>query len=153
MTAYRAPVIEVVPLKEQDWKLLAYPDERQSVEAATLKPWLSEVYPGGVMERTNPQTKRVYKIKAVEGKLSLAPAGADDKHRYALLSGNIRLRDEGKDGFSFEGKLEVVLTYKLNDPNVRTLRGVFEGIYPRFDRMRNRTRNLPLQAAFESRPE
>jgi len=106
-----------------------------------------------MMERTNPRTKTVYKIKSVEGTLSLAPAGADDKHRYALLSGNIRLTDEGSDEFSYDGKLEVVLTYELDDSSVKTLRGVFEGTYPRFDRMRNRTRYLPLQAAFESRPE
>ena len=153
MTAYRAPIIEVVRLKEQDWKRMSYTYQRQSVEAATLKPWLSQVYPGGVMERTNPRTKTAYKIKSVEGKLSLAPVGADDKHRYALLSGRIRLIDEGKDEFSYEGKLEIVLTYELDDPSVKTLRGVFEGTYPRFDRMRNRTRNLPLQAAYESRPE
>jgi len=153
MTAYRAPVVEVVPLDQHDWKPLAYPYERRTVDAASLKPWLREVYPPGMMERTNPRTKLVYKIKTVEGKLSLASAGSDDKHRYALLSGTIRLTDEGADAFSYEGQLEVVLSYKPNDSNVKSLRGVFDGIYPRFDRMHNRTRYLPLQAAFESRPE
>jgi hypothetical protein len=153
MTAYRAPVVEVVPLTKQDWKPLAYPIEKRNVEAGVFKSWLSQVYPPGMMERTNPRTKLVYKIKAVEGTLLLSPAGADDKHRYALLSGTVRLTDEGQDEFSYEGKLEVALTYKLGDPNVKTLRGVFEGIYPRYDRMHNRTRRLPLLAAFESRPE
>jgi hypothetical protein len=153
MTAYQAPVIEVVPLDEKDWKLLAWSEEPRSVAASALKPWLREVYPSGMMERTNPRTKKVYKIKSVEGKLSLTPAGSDDKHRYALLSGTVRLTDEGTDDFSYEGKLEVVLKYELGSPTVKTLRGVFDGIYPRYDRFHDRLRRLPLQAAFESRPE
>ncbi len=152
MRAYQAPVVEVVPLTKQDWKPLAYPQEKRRVRAATLKPWLSQVYPPGVMERTNQRTKRVYKIKTVEGKLSLAPAGSNDSHRFAVLSGTIRLTDEGTDDFSYQGRLEVVLTYALDDADAKTLRGVFDGIYPRYDRMHDRTRRLPLQAAFESRP-
>jgi len=152
MKAYQAPVVEVVPLTEQDWKKLDYPDEKRSVPAAALASWLSQVYPPGMMERTNPRTKLVYKIKTIEGKLALAPAGTRNGHRFALLSGTIRFTDEGPDKFSYEGQLEVVLTYPLDDVNVKTLQGVFDGIYPRYDRMHDRTRLLPLQAAFESRP-
>ena len=115
--------------------------------------WLSQIYPPGVMERTNPRTKLAYKIKAVQGTLSLAPAGADAARRYATLSGTVRLTDEGEDKFSYEGKLNAVLTYKPGEQNVLSLRGVFEGEYPRYDRMRNRNYWIPLQAAFESLPE
>ncbi|MDA1015919.1 MAG: hypothetical protein O3A00_15865, partial [Planctomycetota bacterium] len=153
MTAYRAPVVEVVPLDDQGWKPLAYSTERRTVDAAALKPWLSQIYPPGVMERTNPETKTAYQIKTVEGKLSLTPIDADGRHRSAILSGNIRLTDEGRDAFSYTGQLEVVLTYDANSSTVKTLRGVFDGIYPRFDAMHDRTRQLPLQAVFESRPE
>jgi hypothetical protein len=153
MRAYQAPVVEVVPLTAEDWTPLTYPKEKRRVPAAALTKWLSQVYPPGVMERTNPRTKLVYKIKTVEGELSLAPAGSDNSHRFALLSGTVQLTDEGPDKFSFEGRLEVVLTYTLDDAGVQGLRGVFDGIYPRYDRMHDRTRYLPLQAAFESRPE
>jgi hypothetical protein len=153
MTAYQAPVVEVVPLDEDDWAQLAWPDKPRSVDAAGLTKWLSQVYPPGVMERTDPRAKVVYKIKAVEGTLSLAAAGADDSRRYATLSGTVRLTDEGEDEFGYDGKLNVVLTYQPDSRDVVSLRGVFEGMYPRYDRMHNRSFRIPLQAAFESRPQ
>ena len=153
MPAYRAPIVEAVPLQERDWKPLVYPDRPQRIAPADLKPWLSQVYPGGVMERTDPRTKRHFRIREIQGELTLTPTGADAGRRYALLSGNIRLTDEGRDNFSYTGRLDVVLTYELDSPRVKTLRGVFEGTYPRFDRIHNQTRNLALQAVFESRPE
>ncbi len=151
MTAYRAPVVEVVPMDDDDWAPLAYPEKQRKVEASTLKRWLSQVYPPGIMERTNPRTKKVYKIETTEGTLSLAPAGADGELRFAVLRGEVRLTDEGPDDFSYKGTLKVVLTYRRSESKVHSLRGVFEGNYTRHDRRHNRTRNLPLQAAFESR--
>ncbi len=153
MTAYQAPVVEVVPLEQDDWTQLAWPNEPRSVDAASLMKWLSQVYPPGVMERTNPRTKLAYKIKAVTGTLSLAAAGTDDSRRYATLSGTVRLTDEGEDEFSYEGSLNVVLTYQPDKRDVVSLRGVFEGVYPRYDRMHDRNFRIPLQAAFESRPQ
>jgi len=153
MRAYQAPIVEVIELAREDWDPLEYPIQQRVIDASLLKPWLSQVYPGGVMERTNQRTKKVYAIKDVAGQLTLAPAGVDNKNRYAILRGTVRLTDEGEDEFSFEGVLEIVLTYDMASPDVRTLRGVFQGSYPRHDRMHNRTRILPLEAAFESRPE
>ena len=153
MKAYQAPVVEVVPLETDDWTPLDWPTEQRSVDASSLTKWLSQVYPPGVMERTNPQTKVAYKIKSVTGRLSLVSAGSDDNRRYAILSGDIRLTDDGIDEFSYEGKLEIVLTYKPDEPELQSLRGVFNGIYPRTDRMHNQTHRIPLQAVFESLPE
>ena len=153
MKAYQAPVVEVVRLEQEDWVPLAWPDEERSVNAASLMKWLSQVYPPGVMERTNQTTKLVYRIKAVTGTLSLVPAGADSMRRYAVLSGTVKLTDEGEDEFSYEGKLDVVLTYQHGERDVASLRGVFNGIYPRYDRMHDRSMQIPLQAAFESLPE
>ncbi|MDB4750013.1 hypothetical protein OAF83_03820 [Rubripirellula sp.] len=153
MRAYQAPIVEVVELAPQDWDPLRYPIQPRVLDASLLKPWLSQVYPGGVMERTNQRTKKVYAIKDVAGELTLAPAGVDGKIRYSLLQGTVRLTDEGEDNFSYEGLLEIVLTYGMASPDVTTLRGTFDGSYPRYDRMHNRTRNLPLEGVFESRPE
>lgn len=153
MRAYQAPIIEVVELARENWQPLQYPNQQRVIDASLLKPWLSQVYPGGVMERTNQRTKKVYAINDVAGQLTLAPVGVDNKNRYAILRGTVRLSDEGEDDFSFEGVLEIVLTYDKASPDVRTLRGVFEGSYPRHDRMHNQTRMLPLEAVFESRPE
>ena len=152
MRAYRAPVVEAVALEKADWNVLEYPRKKRDVDAGDLKKWLSQVYPPGVMERTSQQTKKVYQISKVEGDLTLAPAGSNGKTRYALLSGQVKLTDEGPGDFSYEGKLEIVLTYGRTQSKVLSLKGVFDGIYPRHSRAQERVRKIPLRAAFESLP-
>jgi hypothetical protein len=152
MRAYQAAVVETVALGKDDWKLLAYPQTERVVDSARLLPWLSQLYPPGVMERTDPLTKKVYGVKSVEGALSLAAAGQTRTTRFALLRGSIRLTDEGPDRFSYSGSLEVVLTYPSDGATVSTIRGSFSGLYPRPDRSGG-TRWIPLQAALESLPE
>jgi hypothetical protein len=153
MRAYRAPVVEVVPMVKADWKPLAWSDRERTVPAAALKSWLSQIYPPGVMERTNPQTKVVYAIKSTEGDLKLTPITAADGKRRAILRGVVRLTDEGSDDFNYQGIVEAVLTYKNGEATPHTLRGYFDGLYPRNDRMHRDIRWLPLQAALESIPE
>ena len=153
MRAYRAPVVEVMPMMKADWKQMTWPDKERIVSAAALKPWLAQIYPPGVMERTNPVTKVVYAIKAAEGDLKLSPLKSDGENRQAILRGVVRLIDEGPDEFSYQGILEVVLTYRKGETEPHTLRGYFDGLYPRSDRMHRDIRWLPLQAAIESIPE
>ena len=153
MRAYRAPVVEVVPMTKGDWKLLAWPDKARIVKASALKPWLSQIYPPGVMERTNPQTKVVYAIKATEGDLKLTPLNLEGEERQAILRGVVRLTDEGPDDFSHQGILKIVLTYRKGEASPHSMRGYFDGLYPRNDRMHRDIRWLPLQAAIESIPE
>jgi len=153
MIAYRAPVVEVVPMAKADWKPLAWPDKARTVKASALKSWLSQIYPPGVMDRTNPQTKVVYAIKSTTGDLKLTPIAAADGKRQAILRGVVRLTDEGPDDFNFQGIVEAVLTYKEGEAMPQSLRGYFDGLYPRNDRMHREIRWLPLQAALESIPE
>ena len=155
MLAYSAPTVEVVPITEGERELLSWSPEARTLDAAALKSWLAQIYPPGVMERTNPQTKEAYRIESVEGTLTLTPAGTRGKHRFMMLRGTIGLTDEGEDyfsedHFSYDGKLEILLAYPQGSGDFSALRGVFDGIYPRFDRMHNRQRNIPLRAVFES---
>ena len=152
MRAYRAPVVEAVHLTRNDWKPLSYPDREKIIEASLLKKWLSQLYPPGVMERTDPQTKQVYRISKIRGSLSLKPAGSFNNIRYALLTGRIILTDEGPDHFSHEGDIEIVLTYSKTLSTPQSLRGIFDGTYPRFNPMNRAFREVPLQAAFEALP-
>ena len=152
MKAYRAPVVEAIALEKADWKPLEYPRTKRAVDASVLKKWLSQVYPPGVMERTSQQTKLVYQISKVEGALTFEPAGSNEETRFALLSGKIKLTDEGPGDFSYEGKLELVLTYGRTQSKMLSLKGVFDGIYPRYSRVQERVRKIPLRAAFESLP-
>jgi len=152
MKAYQIPVVEAVKLQPQDWVPLKWSDQECLVDAGSLRKWLQQLYPPGIMERTDPQTKEIFKINTVEGILSLIPAGSDGRQRYAVLSGVIQFGDEGADGFNYNGQIELVLTYTMEKPEVQTVRGVFEGTYPRFDRIHNRSYAFPLEAAFESLP-
>ena len=65
----------------------------------------------------------------------------------------VRLTDEGPGDFSFQGIIEAVLTYKKGEATPASLRGYFDGLYPRHDRLHREIRWLPLQAALESIPE
>ena len=72
--------------------------------------------------------------------------------QQATLAGQVQFRDEGNDGFSYQGHLQVVLTYPIDKQQPSSLRGVFEGVYPRRDRFQGRNRQVPLEAVFESIP-
>ena len=153
MRAYRAPIVEAVPQKAKDLRALARPKKPRELDASELATWLSELYPPGIMERTNPKTKEAYRVASVSGTLRLTPIDAADGHSRAILSGTIQLTDEGPDDFTWEGELDLLLTYERRSSKLHTLRGVFEGTYPRYDRRRNEARLIPLVAVFESRPD
>ena len=152
MPAYRMPVVEVVDMAKADWKDLAWPTVNRTVDAAKMKKWLMEVYPPGVMERVDRDTKKAFSITGVSGKLLLTPSTSSQHHRHAVAIGRVRLSDSGNDGFGYEGTLELVMAYAKDSPDVVSMRGFFRGSYPRRDRIRQTTRMVPLEAVFESRP-
>lgn len=146
MPAYNAPVVEVVAMTEAAWDAFARPEKAVTLDASALLPWLSKMFPGGVMERTDPETKRVYDVTGAEGDLTFEPAGAKGESRFALIRGVVTLTDSGGGTFSWKGELRVVLEYRGEAPPV--LRGVFEGIYPR--KSPNGEREFPITGVLES---
>ncbi len=151
MPAYAAPTVEAVRLTAKDLVALRRPAKAIAVDAAVALPWLAQVYPPGVMERTDQRTKYPFTIERVEGELTLAPAGSQDGVSFTLLTGEVTLFDTGGDGFSFSGRLSVVLTHATSGSAPTSLRGVFEGTYPRSAGPRGR-REFPMRAVFESLP-
>jgi hypothetical protein len=139
------PVVEVVPMKAEEWRALALPEKAKEVEAAALKTWLAQLYPAGI--RTADQSKPFTKIT---GSLKLEPAGADQAGRYALLRGRVKLMKGDEPGSAFEGSVQAVLTYGPGATAVKSVRCVVEGDY--LYRLRA-TQRMPLVAAIESRPE
>lgn len=129
MPAYYAPVVELAPMSEEDWELLALPAKTAKLSASALLPWLSKMFPGGVMERTDQETKKVYDVTGAAGDLALEPAGAKGETKFALLHGKVTLTDSGGGDFSYSGELCVVVEYRGG--KVSGLKGVFEGTYPR----------------------
>lgn len=152
MRAYSAPIVEAAPVADATWRALAFPATPRAIAAGALREFLDQVYPSGVMERTDPDTKEVYAIAEVKGDLTLAPAGADARQRFAVLRGEVTFLDAGGDGFAYGGTLELLLSYPPADPTPTGLCGSFQGIYPRFDRAHGVERKFPLIAAFESLP-
>ncbi|MCE9584615.1 MAG: hypothetical protein K8T20_19160 [Planctomycetes bacterium] len=131
MPAYYAPVVELVPFAKEDWTSLARPKKERTVDASKFLPWLSKMFPGGVMERTDPVTKFVYEVTGATGDLAYEPAGTKGESRFALLHGKVTLTDSGGGDFSFSGELRVVLEFRGDAAVPVSLKGVFEGTYPR----------------------
>lgn len=135
--SYAAPVVEVVE-NESEWKELAYPKTPREIDASKLSRWLRLCYPPGVNEHLEP-------FQIVKGTLTLKPAGENQ----AVLSGPIELAMSGRSDHPFAGSLEAVLRYQSSGV---ALRGVVDGVYPRFDPPRGRWIDWPLTTAIESRP-
>ncbi len=148
MHNYRVPVVEQVPWSRSLRRTLRHPKRAKTLEAQALLEWLGQIYPPGIMERTNQRTKHVNTIERAEGQLSLTPLGVEEGRQRAVLSGPVRLYDSGGDGFSYEGELLVALTYG-EDGLPEQIRGAFDGIYPRQGRNRA-TRMVRLTAALEA---
>jgi hypothetical protein len=141
----KLPVVEVVSMKPDDWKPLAFTPKEKDVEAEVLKSWLVWLYPAGI--RAADEKKRFQKFS---GTLKLEPAGSDERHRYALLRGLVVLAKGGEVESAFEGQIELVLSYGTDSTEVQSVRGVIEGTY--LYRTRGTSREQ-LRVAIESRPE
>lgn len=131
-------IVEALPM---DWKPLAWPERAREIPAETLRDWLVQLYPAAI--RTVDQSKP---FKTVAGTLTLSPA----EGRRAVLRGTVKLSKGDEKESSFEGTLEAAVTYAPDAPEVRSLRGVVEGVYTY--RMRVAT-EYKMVAAIESRPE
>ena len=143
--ASKLPVVEVVPMKPEDWKPLAFPTKGKEIDADVLRSWLVWLYPAGI--RAADEKKPFQKFS---GTLKLEPAGSDQKFRYALLRGQVQLAKGSDTESAFDGQLDAVLTYRPDAAEVQSVRGVVEGTY--LYRTRGTSREK-LRVAIESRPE
>jgi hypothetical protein len=141
----KLPVVEVVSMKPDDWKPLAFAPKGKEIEPEVLKSWLVRLYPAGI--RAADEKKPFQKFS---GSLKLEPAGSEGKFRHALLRGKVVLAKGDEAESAFEGQLEVVLTYRSDASAVQSVRGVVEGTY--LYRTRGTSREK-LRVAIESRPE
>jgi len=141
--SWRTPAVEAVPFKALDAGLLAFPRESREVPAEKLKPWLDALFPPGAMDQDPSSFKRL------GGALTLRPL----EGRRAVLTGEVELVLADRQETTIRGRLEVALTYPPDSPEVKSLRGVFEGTYPRRDRARGGSNDIRMIAALESRPD
>ncbi len=143
------PIVELVPMKAEEWDALSLPPKDKAIEAKTLKNWLIWLYPAGI--RRGDERKLFRKFS---GTLKLKPAGADEKFRYALLSGEIRLaKEEDDDDSVYNGTLRAVVSYRRESSLVHAVRGIVEGVYLYRPTGGREGSPIKLNAAIESRPE
>lgn len=139
------PVVEVVGMKPDEWKVLSFDDRGKDVKAESLRRWLVWLYPAGI--RAADEKKRFQKF---EGTLRLQPAASDGVSRWATLRGPVRLAKGDASESEFTGELQAVLSYRLDSAEVQSLRAVVEGSY--LYRLRGAT-DQKLRIAIESRPQ
>jgi len=138
-------IVEALAMTDDERKALLFPEKAREIEAETLRRWLVQLYPPAI--RTADQSKPFRKIT---GTLKLEPAGSDGKARTALLRGPVKLARGEETESSFEGTFEAILTYPADGAELRSLRGVVEGVYTY--RQRGAI-EYKMTAALESRPE
>ncbi len=139
--SFRTPVVETVPSKPVDAQVLAWPREEREIPVEKLKAWFDPIFPPGVMDQ-GPGTYARF-----GGRLTIKPAGP----RAAVLSGDVELVMGDRGATAIRGRLEVALAYEADA--MKSLRGVFEGNYPKRDPMRGGVHDIRMTAAIESRPD
>jgi hypothetical protein len=138
--------VRAVALSAEQRDALAYPAEAKTVEAEMYRSWLELLQLPRVRE-----ADATVPFKKIAGSLKLQPAGADAKFRYALMTGSITLaKDEGQS--SAEVTVQGVVRYRIDRPDVLSVRGVIAGLY--HYRLRGAEHaSMKLSAALESTPE
>lgn len=146
----QSPVFEIVTTRAEDWAPFAWTENARILATESIQPWISVAYPPAKFEMVG---RSSFPNTIVAGKLAWRPAGSDDRHRYALATGDLTLVLEGRDRVEYGGRIEIVLTYDLDSSEIRSIRGVILGTYPSYDVGKDRSHDLRFAALFESRPE
>ncbi len=137
---YKAPTVEAVTTTDAEKKALAVPEKPRDVDAADLRRWLEQIYPAAIMDSTG-------KPPALKGTLTLSPAGK----RAAVLKGEIVFTMDDRAKTEYRGTLEVAITYG-DGADFVSLRGRFEGMYPKGDAKRGKPIEHTMTAVIESTP-
>jgi hypothetical protein len=137
---YRTPIVEAVPFTDAQRKTLRYPERAGTIAAAELRPWLEQIYPAAIMDGKGG-------FRKIEGTLRFTPAGGDDTQRYAIVEGDVEFALDNESRTTYQGRLALVLKYRVGESNVHSLRGVCESVVPKGPE------KIPMTAAIESRPE
>lgn len=143
--SYRVPVIETVAVNVAEEKVLQYPQTSRRVSAHSLKRWLEQLYPPGMMERSG-------RILDVQGDLLLRPSGSDEQFRYAILQGTVYFTFDDARQTRYEGTVAIAFRYARNAGKMKSFRGIYRGIFPKQDRQGKGEARILMQAVLESLP-
>ncbi len=137
---YRTPIVETVPMTEELRKALSYPKDAGTISASNVRAWLEQVYPAAVMDGKGG-------FRKIDGKLTFAPAGADDAYRYAVVEGEVEFVLDNEGRSTYKGSLSVALKYRREENALYSIRGVCESVVPKGPE------KIRMTVAIESRPE
>ena len=143
--SYRVPVVEAVAANMAEEKVLQYPQTSRRVSAHSLKRWLEQLYPPGMMERSG-------RILDVQGDLLFRPSGSDEQSRYAILQGTVYFTFDDARKTRYEGSLAIAFRYARNAEKMKSFRGIYRGIFPKQDKQGKGEARILMQAVLESLP-
>lgn len=143
---YRTPTVEAVKFTPAMRDALKYPDRSRTVAAEDLKPILEQLYPPAIMDGHGG-------CRRIDARFTLSPAGSDADRRFAILKGTVAIELDNQNRTSYEGPLDLVVTYSNDDAGPRTLRGVGSWVFPKHNPQGQVVERIRMTAAIESRPE
>ena len=144
--SYRVPVVETVTNTAVEQASLRYPQQPRTVSATSIKRWLEQVYPPGMMERTG-------RVLDVSGDLSFRPAGSDEKASYAILQGTVHFTFDDARKTRYQGSLAVTFRYTDEGQQMQSFQGIYRGVFPKWDKQGRGVAKILMQAVLESRPQ
>lgn len=144
--AYRVPVVENVATTMAEETSLRYPQEPKTVAAQSIRRWLEQIYPPGMMERSG-------RILDVSGDLSFGPAGSDENARYAILQGTVQFTFDDARKTRYQGTVAMAFRYTDEGKRMESFRGIYRGIFPKWDKQGRGVAKILMQAVLESRPQ
>ena len=143
---FRVPVVETVANSATEEELLHYPQQPKTIAANSLKRWLEQIYPPAMMERSG-------RIVKISGDLKFRPAGSEKNEQLAILQGTVYFTFDDDRQTRYQGDLAMTFRYTDNGQQMESFRGIFRGIFPKWDKQGKGLAKILMQGILESRPQ
>jgi hypothetical protein len=143
---FRVPVVETVKISDDQRSALAYSANPRTIKAQVLQSWLAQIYPPAVMDGHGG-------MRSISGELTWTPAGRDQSHRFATLRGSVRFELDNRERISYQGPLDLVLSYSQDNDSLETLCGILQTRFPRNDQRGHPVERVSMTATLQSTPD
>ena len=145
-STFRVPVVETVVNTAAEEELLHYPQQPKTIAANSLKRWLEQIYPPAMMERSG-------RIVGISGDLNFRPAGSEKNEQLAILQGTVHFTFDDARQTRYQGSLAMTFRYTDEGQQMESFRGLYRGIFPKWDKQGKGLAKILMQGVLESRPD
>ena len=145
-SSFRVPVVETVANSAAEEELLHYPQQPKTIAANSLKRWLEQIYPPAMMERSG-------RIVEISGDLNFRPAGSEKNEQLAILQGTVHFTFDDARQTRYQGSLAMTFRYTDEGQQMESFRGLYRGIFPKWDKQGKGLVKILMQGVLESRPD